>query len=50
MANSLTLNPADNVAILTEIALGGSDPLQIGGKLANFVPAGHKVASADVTH
>lgn len=48
MANTLTLNPADNVAILTEIALGGSDPLQIGGKLANFVPAGHKVASTDV--
>ena len=48
MAKTLTLNPADNVAILTEMVLGGSDPLQLGAKLSNFVPAGHKIASADI--
>ena len=48
MANTLILNPADNVAILTEMAMGGSDPLELGTKLSNFVPAGHKVTRSDV--
>jgi len=48
MAKSLLLNPADNVAILTEMALGGTDPLALGTPLANIVPPGHKVSRTDM--
>ena len=44
MADPLVLNPADNVAILTERALAGTVPLGAGVPLAASVSGGHKIA------
>jgi altronate hydrolase len=44
MAAPLVLNPADNVAILTERAAAGSDPLGLGHPLPGPVAGGHKIA------
>ncbi len=44
MPEPILLNPADNVAILTERAAPGSDPLHLGAPLAGAVPGGHKIA------
>lgn len=49
MSKTLILNPADNVAVLTEIAMGGSDPLELGKPLGNFVPNGHKISTTALT-
>lgn len=48
MTVPLVLNPADNVAILTDVALGGADPLQLGTPLSNVVLSGHKLARAHI--
>ena len=44
MAETLVLNPVDNVAILTELTVSGEDPLGTGVPMTSSVPSGHKVA------
>ena len=44
MPEPIVLNAADNVAILTDRAQAGSDPLRLGAPLGAAVPAGHKLA------
>ena len=44
MAETLILNPVDNVAILTELTVTGEDPLDTGVPMTSSVPSGHKVA------
>lgn len=44
MADPLILNTADNVAILTERANVGDDPLGLGLELPKAVASGHKIA------
>jgi altronate hydrolase len=48
MAEPLILNASDNVAILTERAAAGTDPLGLGRPLAGPVPGGHKIARAPI--
>lgn len=44
MAETMVLNPIDNVAILTELTVSGEDPLGLGVLMTSSVPSGHKVA------
>jgi altronate hydrolase len=49
MSDPLILHPADTVAVLTERAPAGSDPLGLGTPLAKPVAPGHKVALTMMT-
>ena len=44
MSEPLVLHPSDTIAVLTERAKAGDDPLGLGVPLAAPVPSGHKVA------
>ena len=44
MADTLLLNPVDNVVILTELTVSGEDPLGLGVPMTSSVPSGHKIA------
>ncbi|SEQ38725.1 altronate hydrolase [Loktanella sp. DSM 29012] len=44
MTDPLILHPGDTVAVLTERAGAGADPLRLGAPLVAPVPSGHKVA------
>jgi altronate hydrolase len=44
MSAPLILHPSDTVAVLTERAAAGSDPLGLGAALPAPVPSGHKIA------
>ncbi|WP_343082293.1 altronate dehydratase family protein [Ostreiculturibacter nitratireducens] len=48
MAELIVLNPSDNVAILTERAAAGSQPLGTGTPLEKPVAGGHKIARAAI--
>ena len=49
MSDPLILHPADSVAVLTERAAAGSDPLHLGAPLAKPVAPGHKIARQAMT-
>ncbi|SHF26345.1 altronate hydrolase [Loktanella atrilutea] len=49
MPEPLILHPADSVAVLTERAPAGSDPLGLGTPLAKPVAPGHKIARQAMT-
>ncbi|MFZ3582389.1 UxaA family hydrolase [Loktanella sp. DJP18] len=49
MPDALILHPADTVAVLTERATAGSDPLGLGAPLAKPVAPGHKIARQAMT-
>ena len=48
MREPLVLNPHDNIAVLTERAPAGSDPLEVGAALANSLSSGHKIARSPI--
>jgi altronate hydrolase len=48
MADPIVLNPADNVAILTERAVAGTDPLGLSAPLASAISGGHKIARSAI--
>ncbi|MCF7697875.1 UxaA family hydrolase [Loktanella sp. M215] len=49
MSDPLILHPADSVAVLTERAPAGSDPLRLGAPLGKPVAPGHKIARRALT-
>lgn len=48
MRRPIVLHPDDSVAVLTERAAAGSDPLGLGSRLPTAIGAGHKLAVRDL--